>query len=39
MRHWLLISFSTVGESFNIKDDLIETRIKGDVVSNVKYHI
>lgn len=39
MRHWPLINFCSVGESFNLKDDLIETRAREDEVSNVKYHI
>ncbi|CAM9438950.1 unnamed protein product, partial [Bubo scandiacus] len=30
IRHWPLINFFIVGESFNIKDDLIETRVRGD---------
>ncbi|RMC09266.1 hypothetical protein DUI87_14274 [Hirundo rustica rustica] len=30
VRHWPPINFCTVGESFNIKDDLIETRARED---------
>lgn len=39
MRHWPLINFCIVGESFNIKDDLIETRAREDEVRKVKYHV
>lgn len=37
MRHWPLINFCIVGESFNIKDYLIEARAREEEISNVKY--
>lgn len=33
MRHWPLINFCIVGEPFNIKDYLVETRAREDEVT------